>query len=386
MVHYYNQLMVAMLEILMIGKSIKITWARYTICSRSNKILQIQMGTTKINQNKTVELLWSAKKTSHSPIPSIYTAWIPRLPTTKSRHISTPAMLTLPTRRMQPNNYKTSSSFRWQTRIPNHSTMLELVGQYQMLISQAKTAQLVHPRRRQEICRRTWQKWSWTRYMTTNSSKLQEMLPGNQTMAKVPSNNSRSKVREARVDKEVKVAKVSSNQIRSNDTYSSTTMMSWATHLVCISPCSTMTAATAKEEEITTATTKMAVISITTIIAIQDMVHNTVTQATNVILRIPTKALTVITVHWRQATWTTPAHLASRQSPTSLQKWTWLKHKNFADKRAAPWISMIARKILQPLILKTIKEVHYKILRLRINSLNIRTEIKPILCHSDLVV
>jgi len=133
--------------------------------------------------------------------------------------------------------------------------------------------------------------------MTTNSSKLQEMLPGNQTMAKVPSNNSRSKVREARVDKEVKVAKVSSNQIRSNDTYSSTTMMSWATHLVCISPCSTMTAATAKEEEITTATTKMAVISITTIIAIQDMVHNTVTQATNVILRIPTKALTVITVH-----------------------------------------------------------------------------------------
>ena len=335
MVHYYNQITVAILEILMIGKSIKITWARYTICSRSNKVRKIQsMETTKINKNQTVELLWSAKKTSHSPIPSIYIAWMPRLPTPKSRHISSNNMLTLPTRRMQPNNYKTSSSFKWQTRTPNHSTMLELVGQYHRLISQAETIQLVHPRRRHEICRRTWQKWSWTRYMTTNSSKLQAILPDNKAIVKVPNNRSRSKVREARVDKEVKVAKVSSNQILSNETYSSTTTMSWATHLVCISPCSTMTAATAKEEERIGTITKTAVISITIIIAIQDMVRNIATQATNVILRILTKVLTVITVHWRQAIWTTLAHLASHQSPISLEKWTVVKHKNFADKRA----------------------------------------------------
>jgi len=133
--------------------------------------------------------------------------------------------------------------------------------------------------------------------MTTNSSKLQMILPDNKAMVKVPNNRSRSKVREARVDKGVKAAKVSSNQIRSNDIYSSTTTMSWGTHLVCISPCSTMTAAMVKEEEITMAITKTVVISNIIITAIRDMVRNIATPATNVIQRIPTKVLMVITVH-----------------------------------------------------------------------------------------
>jgi len=47
---------------------------------------------------------------------------------------------------------------------------------------------------------------------------------------------------------------------------------------------------------------------------------------------------------------------------------------------------MIVKKIWLPLILKIIKEAHYKIRKQKINFLNTRTEIKQILCHSDLAV
>ena len=123
--------------------------------------------------------------------------------------------------------------------------------------------------------------------MTTSSSKLQATPPGNKAMAKVPNRHSRSKVREAKAGKEAKVAKASSNQTRSNVTYSWTTMTSWATPLVCTSPCSTMTAATAREE-LATATHKTVVIW-TTIIATLDMGHNIDTPATKGILRTPTR-------------------------------------------------------------------------------------------------
>ena len=130
--------------------------------------------------------------------------------------------------------------------------------------------------------------------MTINSSKLREIPTDSNPTDLALLNHSRFKARAVRVVKEAREAKASSNPIRSKGTYSLTTMMSWVTHLVCMCPCSTMIAATAKGE--TTTAKIMKEMMAITIITIPDKGHSIASLATNVLQRIQTRAPVVIMV------------------------------------------------------------------------------------------
>lgn len=87
--------------------------------------------------------------------------------------------------------------------------------------------------------------------MTINSSKTQMILQDS-SQDQVPLSHNRFKGRVTRAVKEVKEARVNSNQIRNKDTFSLTKMMSLVTHRVCIYQCSTTIAVIAKEETLNT--------------------------------------------------------------------------------------------------------------------------------------
>ena len=106
----------------------------------------------------------------------------------------------------------------------------------------------------------------------------------------VPLSHNRFKDRVTRVAREVKEARVNSNQIRSRGIFSLTKTMSSATHQECIYQYSTMRVATAKEEVITP---MMETRWRTTP---RDMARNIATQATNALQRIQTKEQMVIMV------------------------------------------------------------------------------------------
>jgi hypothetical protein len=116
------------------------------------------METIKISKNQEVALQLSAKTTSHLRTQSMVIASRLLLLIVKFKDISSTTMLTLLTKRMQLNNYKINSNYKWLIRIINHSIMQELEVQFKIIIRQTRTTRLVLHRCRLEIYRRIWQK------------------------------------------------------------------------------------------------------------------------------------------------------------------------------------------------------------------------------------